>query len=508
MPDSTPDDLAADLRAAFSSAGRLLQHAGARLDAMSLDLARDIGAVVRDAQALAADAAAAATAAADQATSFYRATPRAARLAQEGAALLARHRWLRLRAAARGDVGLRDEDHRDLARRATAAAARLRGGVAKLGQLASCRPDLIGAIWASELAALQDEVPPVDVTLIRARIAAELGRPVTDDRSLAAAPEPGEEGAAPAPSTAIFATFDDVPIAAASLAQVHGATLPDGRRVAVKVQVPGIEDVIAADIAALRAITSAIGELPGVDLATLTDELARALLGELDYVAEAAALRVFAGGGVRVPEPIAEASSRRVLTMSRLDGERLIPVLEAAEPAVRARLLAALVGEVAAQVLARGHVHADPHPGNFLVVDGELAMLDFGCTLTLSASERGAYARLVLAIAGGDPKAAGRELAALGFRADDPDLLVELTGSLIAAMRPGASVATVDWQAAVADQLAYARRLGGLVIPRSFVLLGRVLATVAGLLARFRPEIELHALLGPHLAAALSATPA
>ncbi len=90
------------------------------------------------------------------------------------------------------------------------------------------------------------------------------------------------------------------------------------------------------------------------------------------------------------------------------------------------------------------------------------------------------------------------------FARIQPELLVELAGSLIAAMRPGASVASVDWQAAVADQLARARRLGGLVIPRSFVLLGRVLATVAGLLARFRPEIELHALLGPHLAAALA----
>ncbi len=478
---STADDLATDLRAALSSAGRLLQHAGQRLDAMSLDVARDVGAVVRDAQAFATDVAAAATAAADQASTFYRATPRAARLAQEGGALLARHRWLRLRAAARGDLALREADHRDLARRATAAAGRLRGGVAKLGQLASCRPDLIGPIWASELAKLQEEVPPVDVASIRARIEAELGKPIAE----------------------LFATFDDVPLAAASLAQVHGATLLDGRRVAVKVQVPGVEDIIAADIAALRAVTTAVGELPGADLPTLTSELARALAGELDYVAEAEALRAFAGGAVRVPEPIAELSSARVLTMTRLDGERLVPVLEAAAPAARAKLLSTLVGEVAAQVLARGRVHADPHPGNFLVVDGELAMLDFGCTLTLAPAERAAYARLVMAIALGDGKAAGRELAALGFRADEPELLVELAGSLIAAMRPGASVATVDWQAAVADQLARARRLGGLVIPRSFVLLGRVLATVAGLLARFRPEIELHALLGPHLAAAL-----
>jgi ubiquinone biosynthesis protein len=465
----------------------LFKRLGARLDALALDLARDVGAVTRDARDLAGAARAEATAIiglARTGSASIRAVPRAARLAQAGAAILARHRWLRLAAAARGEPALRAEDHRELARRTAAAAAQLRGGIAKLGQLASCRPDLIGPIWAAELAALQDDVPPIDEAAIRARIEAELGRPLAE----------------------VFADFTDAPLAAASLAQVHAARLLDGTPVVVKVQVPGIEDAIDADIAALRAVAGALAEVPGLDLATLTDELARALAGELDYLAEAASLRAFAaeaGGGIVVPRPIAELSTARVLVMTRIEGARLADHLERASPDERDRVLAALVDELAAQILARGRVHADPHPGNFLVTEGgALALLDFGCTLELAPAERASYARLVLAIGGGDEAAAARELAALGFRADDPGQLVAVAASLIGALRPGAAVSELDWEAAFADQLARARRLGGLAIPRSFVLLGRVLAMVAGLLARHRPRIQLHSLIARHLAAA------
>jgi ubiquinone biosynthesis protein len=194
--------------------------------------------------------------------------------------------------------------------------------------------------------------------------------------------------------------------------------------------------------------------------------------------------------------------------MTRIDGERLTSWLDRAQPDLRDRLLGQLVGEVAEQILVRGHVHADPHPGNFLVTsrsgEPQLAVLDFGCTLSLDKTERAAYARLVLAIAGGNHAAAGAELATLGFTADDPDKLVELTKLLIGAMRPGAAVSEIDWEHAFADQLANAKQLGGLTIPRSFVLLGRVLATLAGLLAKYKPRIQLHPLIAGHLARAIA----
>jgi len=445
----------------------MMKRVGQRIDALALDLARDAGTVARNAQAFA-------EATKGQAQTISRATPRVMTLATAAAGVVARWRWLRLAQAARtGEPGLREEDHRELAKRVAAQAAELRGGIAKLGQLASCRPDLIGAVWANELRTLQDEVPPIDAALVRARIDEEL---------------PG-----------VLATFDEVPLAAASLAQVHAATLADGTPVVVKVQVPGIEDVIAADIAALRTVAGALGELPGIDLQTLSSELARALSEELDYKHEAAALRAYRGTAV-VPQPL--HVTRRVLVMTRIAGERLTTWLEAAPAAARDRLLGELVNEVAAQVLARGQVHADPHPGNFMVTDdGRLALLDFGCVLELGKADRAAYARLVVAIAGGNSKAAAAELATLGFQADDPDQLVDLTAALIGAMRPGTNTADIDWQAAMNAQLSQARQLGGLVIPRSFVLLGRVLASVAGLLATYKPRLELHPILVKHLAA-------
>ena len=473
----------------------MMKHVGQRIDAMALDLARDAGmvarsargfadasraeadAVAQDAQAVAAQVREQMTHMREQAQTISRATPRVMALATAAASIVARWRWLRLAQAARtGEPGLREEDHRELARRVAASAAELRGGIAKLGQLASCRPDLIGAVWANELRTLQDEVPPVDPAAIRARVEAEL---------------PG-----------VLASFDDAPIAAASLAQVHAATLADGTPVVVKVQVPGIEDVIAADIAALRAVASALGELPGIDLQTLSSELSRALTEELDYEHEAEALRAYRGTAV-VPEPL--HVTKRVLVMTRIAGERLTSWLENATPPARDRLLGELVNEVAAQVLARGQVHADPHPGNFMVTeDGRLALLDFGCMLELSRADRAAYARLVIAIAGGNSQAAAGELKTLGFEADDPEQLVDLTAALIGAMRPGTNTRDIDWQAAMSAQLAQARQLGGLVIPRSFVLLGRVLASVAGLLATYKPHLELHPIVVRHLAAAVA----
>ncbi len=484
----------------------MMKRVGQRIDAMALDLARDAGmvarsargfadasraeadAVAKDAQAFAEETREEARAVArsaqafvaqvrEQAQTISRATPRVMSLAQAAAAVVARWRWLRLAQAARtGDPSLREEDHRDLARRVAAHAAELRGGIAKLGQLASTRPDLIGAVWANELRTLQDEVPPIEAALIRARIDEEL---------------PG-----------LLASFDETPIAAASLAQVHAATLADGTPVVVKVQVPGIDDVIAADIAALRAVAGALGELPGLDLQTLSAELGRALSEELDYEHEAKALRAYRGSAV-VPEPL--HVTKRVLVMTRIAGERLTTWLEQATQPARDRLLGELVNEVAEQILARGQVHADPHPGNFMVTeDGRLALLDFGCMLELGKADRAAYARLVLAIAGGNTKAAAVELETLGFQADDPDQLVDLTAAIITTLRPGANTADVDWQAAMSTQISQARQLGGLVIPRSFVLLGRVLASVAGLLATYKPRLELHPLIVRHLAAAVA----
>jgi ubiquinone biosynthesis protein len=361
--------------------------------------------------------------------------------------------------------------------------------VLKLGQIASTRPDLIGAVWAAELSLLQDRVPAVDSTAIVARIEAEMGQSILD----------------------AFISFDPVPVAAASLAQVHRAVLADGRVVAVKVQVPGIDEVIAADIAALRMLAGALAEVVPFDVAQIADELDRALTEELDYGAEAAATTAFAGelrtAALFVPAVVPDRSTARVLTTEFVDGARLTDALNAASPSERTRMIVALCDDLGRQVFRTGRIHADPHPGNFLVTaDGRIAVLDFGCTLTLTADERHGYARLLAALATGDRATALIALATLGF-GGDPDALAAMAVAITDALRPGVQADAIDWETysrSMAREIASRARAAGVTIPRSFVLLGRVLGTMAGLIAAYKPNVQLHAVIGPHVAAALA----
>lgn len=494
-PASNDPGLKVRFVALAGALANVARRAAGHVDGLSLDLARDAGAVARSGEAF-YDAARdgwrgieARTAEVwDQVRASGKGAPRVARVVKAGLALLAVARWHRLRAVAAGLDALPDEAHRALAGRVRELCVELRGGVLKLGQIASSRPDLVGAVWASELSSLQDRVPAIDAAAIVARIEDELGQPILD----------------------AFASFDPEPVAAASLAQVHRAVLADGRVVAVKVQIPGIDEVIAADIAALRMLAGVLGDAVPLDLATIADELERALIEELDYLSEADAATAFAadltGKTLFVPAVVPERTTRRVLTTTFVDGARLTDALDAAAPAERARIVTALCDDLARQVFRSGRIHADPHPGNFLVTpDGRIAVLDFGCTLTLTAHERHKYARLLAALATRDRATMLDALAALGF-GGEPDALAAMAAVITDAMRPGVSADAIDWELqgrAMAVELARQARNAGVTIPRSFVLLGRVLGTMAGLVAAYKPPIQLHLIIAPHVGAAL-----
>jgi ubiquinone biosynthesis protein len=444
--------------------------------------------VVRDATAIGKDSERLASAARAQWESWQetgRAAPRVARVIAEGASLLAMYRWHLLRARIGGFDHVPDDVHRMLAARARTACIELRGGVLKIGQIASCRPDLVGPIWARELSELQDRVPPVDGAAVIARIEAELGGTIAER----------------------FARFDEEPVAAASLAQVHTAQLADGREVAVKVQVPGIDEVIEADVAALRALAMVAGDvLPGADL--FAGELGDALRGELDYAQEAAAAREVRGqvaAPLFVPEVIESHSAGAVLTSERVIGARLGEHLEAASPDERARVIGAMIADVARAVFVHGVVHADPHPGNFLVCpDGRIAVLDFGCVLRLSSDERRGYARLLGQVFAGQPEQVAETLEALGFTGPRASM-VALADLICGAMKPGVAAADIDWSVqmkAMMEEATRAVKGGGVRVPPGFVLLGRVLATIAGYVVMYKPPLELFRIVGPAVAMA------
>jgi predicted unusual protein kinase regulating ubiquinone biosynthesis (AarF/ABC1/UbiB family) len=302
----------------------------------------------------------------------------------------------------------------------------------------------------------------------------------------------------------VFARFGPA-IAAASLAQVHEAELVDGTPVAVKVLVPGIESIVEADLHALRVLAAAGADaLPGVDVATTVAELTRAVRAELDCRAEAASLAEFrarfaADPRVLAPRPHLDLCTTRVLVMERIDGARLVDYLAAAAPADRERVIATLVDCFAEQILEHGVFHADPHPGNFLVVDGpRVALLDFGCVRRLPAGVARAYARLVVAVLSADATRAAALFAELGF-SGDAGALQRLAELLLAALRDASQL---DPRRQLTEALAILQAHPVARVPEHFVLVGRVLATLAGMVFTYPPAGGLLPILAPRLARA------
>jgi predicted unusual protein kinase regulating ubiquinone biosynthesis (AarF/ABC1/UbiB family) len=290
---------------------------------------------------------------------------------------------------------------RALGERYRAAALALGGLLIKGGQLLSTRGDLFPVAFTSALSSLQDEVPPVPFEAVRGVIEAEFG-----DRL-----------------ERIFATFDPVPLAAASLGQVHRATLPDGAEVVVKVLRPGVDELIRADLEGFRQVVRRLLRwtewAKAFDLAGVFFESCHILLRELDLREEARHTQRFAamfnpeaGGHPRIVVPhVHESYTRqRVLTLSYFPGisvkDRQALVEAGVDPIDVAKLL---VHALSRQVLVDGFFHADPHPGNILVVPGDagvkLVLIDFGMVGQLTPRQRRALKRVGVGVVRKDPDA-------------------------------------------------------------------------------------------------------
>ncbi len=434
-----------------------------------------------------------------------RATPRFVRVVREAATVAACYRLLDLQTALVSPEAAaveRETRHRVTVERLRDLCCELGGGILKIGQLLSTRADILPEALVAPLRALQDRAPAEPWEAVAALLEEELGRPHDQ----------------------VFASFDPTPIAAASLAQVHRATLPgvDGAEpevVAVKVQRPGIAAAVESDISAVRVAASMLGDLiHGVDVPTIAREVGASLRAELDFAAEGEALirfaADFAGDPLIVaPAPHMEFTRERVLTMEFLDGERLTDWLDAADVEARDALLRGLVDATARQVLEYGFLHADPHPGNFLVLPGpRLAVLDFGAVAELSPGEGRAYAELVGALLQKNPAKVARLLAAVGFEAETGELsdLETFAADLMDRFfKPDAwDITKVDPMQQIADGRELVASHPTLHIPPNFVAVGRVLGTLGGLLFTYRPKMDLMRDLLPHVARAVSNRPA
>ena len=272
----------------------------------------------------------------------------------------------------------------------------------KLGQLLSTRPDLLPIDLTTELSKLQDTVPPFPAEQAQAIIERELGQPLTS----------------------LFREFDMTPIAAASLGQVHGAVLPDGTNVVVKIQRPDIGQRVATDLAILEDIAKLAQERLSIaehyDLVGLAHEFTSAMRAELDYRREGRNADRFRHNfsdnpKVHVPLVYWEYTSPVVLTSERLYGDKITDLVALEAHAIDRRALARNSASLILQeIFVDGFFHADPHPGNFFALPNEvLGVVDFGQVGSLDRSTTRGLLRLLMATAQHDSDGVLRALEGL-----------------------------------------------------------------------------------------------
>jgi ubiquinone biosynthesis protein len=352
----------------------------------------------------------------------------------------------------------------------------------KLGQLMSTRDDLLPPEFITELRSLQDEVVPVPWTMVRDLLAAELG----------------------APADEVFTQFEQQPLAAASIGQVHRATLHSGEQVVVKVQRPGITTVLDRDLDIVLRVAASLEQraawardLGAVELA---QGFAAALREELDFRVEARNLTTITASSarhrssdrVRLPHLHGDFTTQRILVMEFLDGVSLgrADAVIAERGLDRTELARTLLRCLLRQIMLDGVFHADPHPGNILVLaDGQLALLDFGSVGHLDTQLQGALQSLLLAIDQRDP-AALRD-ALLEVTDDSPDIdaqsLERSLGRLMARhLAPGL---TPDAEA-FAD-LFRIMSTYGVTVPPEIEVVFKTLATLQGTLAELAPGFDI-----------------
>lgn len=348
----------------------------------------------------------------------------------------------------------------------------------KLGQLLSSRPDVVPADVAAELAELQDHVPPVPFEAVRSAVEEELAGSLEH----------------------IFAHFDLEPLAAASIGQVHKATLRDGTPVAVKVLRPGIEQVIETDLEILADLARLATErlpLEGLSPQGFVDEFRRVLRREMDFRLEAAASERFRDmfaddERIVVPKVFWRWTTQRVLVMQYVSGIKVTDVDKLRAAGIDPAEIAHLGAEIFLhQVLIEGIFHGDPHPGNLFVVDGgRLAILDYGVIGRLDDRMLRAMTDLFMGIVRRDTDRVIRGLSRAGamdsvinlaeLRSDLHDVIDRFYGRPLRDVELGA----------VVHELMHLIHRHRLTMPPDLLLLGKALVTIEGLGKSLDPDFN------------------
>ena len=349
----------------------------------------------------------------------------------------------------------------------------------KFGQLLSTRPDVVPPDIVRELRTLQDAATPVSSDVARAVIESELGLEIDQ----------------------IFASFDDRPVASASIGQVHRARLPGGREVAVKVQRPDAEATLKADLALLEQLAKVVKEritrLEFIDMVSLVDEFSRTLRQELDYRIEArnveATRRAFAGDTtVTVPKVFWGSTTSRVLVLEWLEGDTLTHTDLESWSAEDRRTLASRISETwMKMVFVHGFFHADPHPANIVVcAPNHIGLIDFGMVGQLSPRDRQTAVHVFVDAVDQNLDRLPRRLRDLGLRypKEKEEEFRDQLGVILQRYW-GASMGEIDGRELMRDIFHAIYQLQ-IKLPTRWVLLDNALATLAGVGLQISPDFN------------------
>jgi len=369
-------------------------------------------------------------------------------------------------------------------------ALRLEGWLVKVSQFIGSRADILPPEYIEVLSRLHDRVPPRPFARMKKRIEEELGKPLT----------------------AVFAAFSSEPIAAASLAQVHEATLLDGQRVAVKVQYPDIAALVDLDLRNISFFVTWLARLePRFDFRFILRELSRYIPLELDFVHEGhnaeTVARNFASrrNDVLVPRIYWDYTTPRVLVMEFMEGIKVTEVDALRQAGIDAREVAQkLTDAYLQQILIDGLFHADPHPGNLLVQPGpRLVFLDFGLTKDLPPEFPAEMARLTTAIVTQDTEEIVASFRRLGFvtkNGGTESLLVLGEAMLGHSVKENKAYADPTMVEHFNGEIAEAMRKDPIIeAPGDLVLVGRVMGLLSGLGKQLGSEVNLFSTLLPYL---------
>lgn len=363
----------------------------------------------------------------------------------------------------------------------------------KVGQILSMRSEILPQSFCDELAKLRADADPMPYQIVVDTLTQEYGRPI------------GE----------VFARIDPTPLGSASLAQVHRATLVTGEDVAVKVQRPGVREIMALDVSIMRSIARAATKmLPSaqvVDLGGVVEELWDTFESETDFLVEARNLSEFkrfceAYRYMDCPKPYMDLCAEHVVVMDYVEGIAVSHTDQLIEAGYDLKEIGTkLVDNYATQVLDDGFFHADPHPGNIIISGGQIVLIDLGMTGRLNSQARSVLREMIFAVAKQDSAALADGLLRFAGTESNPEDYPALLADLDMVVKEFGTVDLGDLDiAAFLTSLTSLAQRHGIEVPGTVTTVGRALVTLEGLLDEFIPDVNMIQIISDHIAGSKS----